>query len=380
MSALITYHLLPPAGASTLSFHFGRQGIGLEEASETLASDSLFAALVAQAAKISRAREPNGEPAWVTPFDTGNPPLALSSLFPRLGGLVLLPRPALPIPAMAPALRDAIGKGFKKLRYLSPQLFAAVCAGRAIEAAPLISQGGKVWISPDEADLLPTEWRRQQSENDDGWRARLNATAIWQIESLPRVTVDRTSNASAYYEVGRVTYTPDAGLALLVRFADPQAQQPFESLLSLLGDSGLGGRRSSGYGAFRWERGPALQLDLPAAGPRSVLLSRYVPHGDAELAALQNQAASYQLVDVHGWLYSVGKPAQRRAKLRMVAEGAVIAAAPEQVRGTLVDVRPVYSAHKPHPQLGAGPGVDHPVYRSGLALTLAIPAATEARP
>jgi CRISPR-associated protein Csm4 len=379
MSALITYHLLPPAGASTLSFHFGRQGIGLEEASETLASDSLFAALVAQAAKISRARGPKCEPAWVTPFDAGNPPLALSSLFPRLGGLVLLPRPALPIPPMSDSLRETIGKGFKKLRYLSPQLFAAVCAGRPIESPPLITQGGKVWISPDEADLLPTEWRKQPSENDDGWRARVNETAIWQIESLPRVTVDRVSNASAYYEVGRVTYAPEAGLALLVRFADPQAQQPFEQLLSLLGDSGLGGRRSSGYGAFCWKREPEVRLDLPAAGARSVLLSRYVPHGDAEFAALQNPAASYNLIDVHGWLYSVGKPAQRRAKLRMVAEGAVIAAAPEQVRGKLVDVRPVYSEHKKHPQLGSGPGVDHPVYRSGLALAIALPAATEAR-
>ncbi len=377
MSALISYHLLPPNNAPTLSFHFGRQGIGLEEASETLASDSLFAALTAQAAVISPQRGPHGEPAWATPFDQGAPPLALSSLFPRLGNLVLLPRPALPIPNMSEALRKEIGKGFKKLRYLSPALFSAVCAGREISEPPLMTQSGKVWISAAEAGYLPPNWQKQTTETAEAWHERLKAATIWQIESVPRVTVDRVSNTSAYYEVGRVIYAPDAGLAVLVRFNDPAAQPQFEQLLAFLGESGLGGRRNSGYGAFRSERGPEVALGLPA-GRRSILLSRYVPRPE-ELSVVQHADSSYQLVDVQGWLYTVGMPAQRRQKLRMIAEGAVLAAPPEQLRGKLVDVRPDYSLSRDeHPTLKRGKGAPHPIYRSGLALALPIPDPGEA--
>ncbi|MEI7771839.1 MAG: hypothetical protein WCI67_17740, partial [Chloroflexales bacterium] len=137
---------------------------------------------------------------------------------------------------------------------------------------------------------------------------------------------------------------------------------------------GLGGRRSSGAGAFIWRRGPDLAFDLGEAGGRQVLLSRYLPRAD-ELEALRSERASYQLVNVGGWLYSTGKPAQRRQRVRMVAEGAVLdgAAITGPLRGMVLDVRPKYAAEKPHPQLGSGNGTNHPVYRSGLALALAIP-------
>jgi CRISPR-associated protein Csm4 len=376
MIDLTTYHLFPPFEGAGLSFHFGRQGIGLEETSETLASDSLFAALVAQAALLSPARGEEAEPAWATPFvkAAATPPLRHSSLFPRLGELVLLPRPLAPLNA-GKAWRETMGKGFKKLRYLSPDLFTAACTGAPISETPLILQGGKVWISRQAIAELPRSWQRQSGESDEVWRNRLKATPIWTSESTPRVTVDRVSNTSAYYEVGRVSYTEEAGLALLVRFDDPAAREPFEQLLTLLSESGLGGRRSSGYGAFRWQPGADLRLDLPEHGPRAVLLSRYIPRTE-ELAALQESTSTYQLVRVGGWLYSQGKPAQRRQRVRMVSEGAILAHS--DVRGQVVDVRPDYSkSRRAHPILGSGQGADHPVYRSGLALALPIPAVQE---
>lgn len=377
MTGLTTYHLVPPEGQASLGFHFGRQGIGLEEASETLASDSLFAALVAQAAHLE-SPAPGREPAFATPFVNGTPPFVLSSLLPRLDTLILLPRPALKLP-MSETQRRKIGKGFKKLRYLSPQLFADVCAGRPFADEPLIMQGGKVWLSREEARGLPSPWKQVSSESDEAWLARLQATPIWSIEAVPRVTVDRASNTSAYYEVGRVVYALGAGLALLVRYADPEAQGQFEHLLTLLGESGLGGRRSSGYGAFAWAAGPTLALDVGAPGQRVVLLSRYLPRED-ELACLQHEHAAYQLVNVGGWLFSPGQPAQRRQRIRMVAEGSVLATGATPVYGRIADVRPDYSlSSREHPIFKCGKGTPHPVYRSGLALTLPIPDPKEVR-
>ncbi|NNJ13351.1 type III-A CRISPR-associated RAMP protein Csm4 [Chloroflexales bacterium ZM16-3] len=395
-SVLTTYYLQPPEGRDALSFHFGRQGIGMEEASETLASDSVFAALVTQAVLLDpRSLGSDGGPAFAQPFvgETSAPPFALSSLFPRLGQLILLPRPALTLPKMSDAQREQIGKGFKKLRYLSPRLFADVCANRPFAAQPIIMQKGKVWLSLEEARALPRDlpqpwqpesgtrkhafrpWGQQSDESEPAWLARLGETPIWDIDSLPHVTVDRVSNASAYFEVGRVTYAPGAGLALLVGFADPAAQAGFERLLSLLGESGLGGRRSSGAGGFTWQRGQDLSLDMGQTGDRRVLLSRYLPL-ERELAALRSDRASYQLVNVGGWLYSTGRPAQRRQRVRMVAEGAVLdgAAISEPLRGKLEDVRPDYSKSRlAHPILQREKGTTHPVYRSGMALALAIP-------
>ena len=384
MSVLTTYYLQPPKDRAALlqppedraalSFHFGRQGIGMEEASETLASDSLFAALVAQAVLLDpRNLGSDGGPAFAQPFVSGTPPFALSSLFPRLGDLILLPRPALEL-KMVDHLRSEIGKGFKKLRYLSPKLFSAICTGRQIASKPIIMQKGKVWLSQEEAEKLPNPWGKQPKEDKEPWFARLRETPIWEIESLPHVAVDRVSNASAYFEVGRVTYAPGSGLALLVRFAEPTGQAQFERLLDLLGESGLGGRRSSGAGAFHGVRGTTPDLNLGTPGSRQVLLSRYLPRPD-EREALRSKQASYQLVNVGGWLYSTGKPAQRRQRVRMVAEGSVLDGAKVDgpIRGTVVDVRPVYTAEKPHPQLRSGNGTAHPVYRSGLALALPIP-------
>jgi len=375
MTGLSTYKLAPPAGAATLSFHFGRQGIGLEEVGESLPSDSLFAALVTQAALLA-APEPDGVLAFARPFVHGTPPFALSSLFPRLGDLPLLPRPALRLPVLDEQQRQRIGKGFKQLRYLSPVLFAAVCAGRPLADEPLVMQGGKVWLTPAEATALPEPWCPASRESTAAWRQRLAETPIWSIESVPRVTVDRASSASAYYEVGRVTYAPGAGLALLARFDDETVRPTFEQLLDLLAESGLGGRRSSGYGAFSWQPGPELALELGQPGGRAVLLSRFLPR-DEELDALRGAGASYQLVRVDGWVFSMGRPSQRRQRVMMVAEGAVLAMAADEVCGRVVDVRPIYTEGRPHPQLGSGPGTEHPVYRSGLALALPIPAREE---
>jgi CRISPR-associated protein Csm4 len=233
-------------------------------------------------------------------------------------------------------------------------------------------QGGKVWLSRAEAATLPAPWDyNTHDESEAAWLQRLSRQPLWSIDALPRVTVDRVSSASAYYEVGRVTYAPGAGLALLVRFNDEAQRPAFAQLLTLLGESGLGGRRSSGYGAFAWELGPDLQLDLGTTGTRVVLLSRYLPHED-ELVALRSERAAYQLVRVGGWVYSMGRPSQRRQRVMMVSEGAVLDTSAAPLRGRVADVRPVYRERRPHPQVGSGNGTAHPVYRSGLALSVPI--------
>jgi CRISPR-associated protein Csm4 len=187
----------------------------------------------------------------------------------------------------------------------------------------------------------------------------LSATPLWQIDATPRVTLDRLSQASAYYEVGRIIFSPGAGLSVGVMFDDPQAQPVFERLLTLLGESGLGGKRTNGYGAFTWQRGAPLSLDLPQPHRRAVLLSRYIPTPD-ELAFVRDESSTYQLVNVGGWFLAADGTTYRRQSIMMIAEGAVLTCANVLPRGQIIDVRPDVN-------------LPHPIYRSGLALAIGLP-------
>jgi CRISPR-associated protein Csm4 len=358
MPTLSVYHLIPPAGAANLSFHFGRQGIGLEETDETLASDSFFAALVVQAALNDPRRTADGAPVWVEPFLADQPPLRHSSLLPRIGDLPLLPRPLLPI--HLPPTAELAGKQLKKLRYLSPSLFVAVCKGETLPADPISLQQGKIWLSEEDARRLPAPWKQTATESSDAWRARLTATPLWHVEATPHVTLDRLSAASAYYEVGRISFAVGAGLSLLVAFADAQARPSFEHLLTLLGESGLGGKRTNGYGAFAWQHGTALTLDLPSPHKRAVLLSRYIPT-PTELPLVRNERSTYQLTRVSGWFLAADGSTYRRQAVMMLTEGAVLVCDERLPGGQILDVRPDAS-------------VSHPIYRSGLALAVGLPA------
>ncbi len=384
MAPFTTYFIEPADGQSELILHLGRQGIGYEETAESCPSDSLFAALVAQAAGYEGLDPQTSDaPAFAHAFWEAAqarqvPPLRHSSLFPRIGSLVLLPRPMLELSIPDADRRQKIGKGFKKLRYLSPALFTAVCQGQPIQEMPLMLQQGKVWITAAEAARLPAPWAKTAGESPQQWQARLAATPIWAIQAVPHVTIDRVQNASNFYEVGQVVFATGCGLALLVQYHDTAIQRTFELLLQLLGESGIGGKRSSGYGAFTLKIQPDVRLLEPltshANAPRVVILSRYLPHRE-EMPAMLQDGAAYTLVNVGGWLLSPGAMAQQRQQITLVQEGAVLVASASSLIGTIADVRPDYArSNTPHPRYGTAYGTRHPVYRSGLALTVPVTA------
>jgi CRISPR-associated protein Csm4 len=383
MATLTTYFIEPVQAQLGLVLHLGRQGIGYEETTESCASDTLFAALVAQAATHEGLDPRSGDaPAFAQTFwdavqTRQEPPLRHSSLFPRIGTLVLLPRPALDIP-LHEEHRQQIGKGFKKLRYLSPALFEATCRGHTIHEKPLIMQQGKVWLTYEEGKQLPAPWGKQGKETPEQWQQRLATTPLWTIDPVPHVAVDRVSNASNFYEVGRVVFAAGCGLALLVQFHDERIRQSFGLLLDLLSESGIGGKRSSGYGACTIKPEPEVtlleSLIAETDAHRMVLLSRYLPHQD-EMPALLGTGAAYTLVNVGGWLLSPGAAAQQRQEITLVQEGSVLVPQGQLITGAIADVRPDYArSSQPHPIYDRRRGTPHPVYRSGVALTVPVTA------
>lgn len=347
-----TFRLVPTNGGG---FHFGREGRELEASSESLPSDSLFAALIAAYVDIY------GDPApFLAPWLQRQPPFRISSVLPYAGDVPLLPMPRLRVKFTAGG-ELGLRKQLKRLRYVSPRILAQLLAGEPMDNqwgpnGPAVGlQDGVVWLHPDDRPALPPPWNSWSPE----WLAEAH---VWRQTVVPRVTVDRLTNSSTIYQAGRTVFAGGCGLWFLAEVSD--WGDWLAVLVEELGQRGLGGERSAGYGGFYVDTANPLPVpNLPPAAdaPRVMTLARYHPSHDELAAGVLGPGAAYELVRVGGWLSTPTGPAQRRRQVRMIEAGSVLKN--RGVLGQLVDVCPTYD------QPGAPP---HPIYRSGFALTVGV--------
>jgi CRISPR-associated protein Csm4 len=289
--------------------------IGRERVIEWLPSDSLFGAIVS-AWKVVGA----SVAARIEAFGAPDPPFLLTSAFPRAAGIRFFPAPAF---FHAP---DLEGKRAKRVRWVSAAVLEQLRVGSAPDpdAANLLHDR-KVWVTPAERAALSA------ALFDDEGQPRL-----WKEGVVPRVSVDRATSASNLFHAGRVSFPADGGLWFAVR--GPHSDWVAEAL-PVLTDSGLGGLRNYGHGAFAFESSSDDLPPAPAAGP-GLCLSRYAPANADEIRdTLQHPGSAYRLVTVGGWCDDDGGKPWRRRAVRLVAEGALIAEV-SRARGKLADVRP----------------------------------------
>lgn len=331
--------------------HVGERSIGLETALDYVPSDTLFSALVVALSRIPQHREAiDGLGAAFA--DTI--PLMLSSAFPYVGDTLLLPRPRV---ELLPAQRGEtnVSKEAKRVRWVSFKLFQRLLDG--IDQADLDTlwhdgrrvQHGAVWLAPGEVD--------QFGPGLDG----MSELTFWEYAREPKVTIDRMQNASQIFHMGRVHFRPDAGLWCLAR-GEAAWLALVDQGLAVLGDNGLGGKRSQGNGQYDLApfAPPALFGQVPTEPDGyAVLLSRLSPTPD-QIDLLQRPAASYELVSVGGYVGSMDASSLIRKQVRLVAEGSIIGAG-AAVPGRLVDVTPAEA-----------PQLTHPIYRYGIGFAVPI--------
>ncbi len=339
-----------------------------------LPADTLFAALV------DMWRRTGGDPvAFAAPFveQPADAPFLLTSAFPFAGDVRFYPMPVDRGALFSHATLEDRGKSVRRIAYLSEGLLKTALQGEPMDRwlfpkdegeEPMTGvalQGGRYWLKVDEIAGLPKDMRRDKTR-----RHALAALAVDATTRTPRVTLDRLSSASQIYHVGRTVFAEGCGLWFGVAWRDPARPvagdgrsyaEVVRLLFAMLADEGVGGDRTSGYGALTLtvEEKP---VRLPDAGPGHTawLLSRYHPARDEEYAALGQGA--YTLVTIGGRLHSPDQAAQRRRKLVMLAEGSRLPATPVLPVGSVADVRPRYEASKTE--------FPHPVYRYGLALAV----------
>ncbi|RLC90504.1 MAG: type III-A CRISPR-associated RAMP protein Csm4 [Chloroflexi bacterium] len=349
--------------------HVGERGVNLEEHSVQVSSGTLFAALVAVWRRMG-----HDPAAFGTPFLQRQPPFLLTSLFPFAGDVRFFPLPVPLLRWFSPATLQHRRKDLGKVRFVSEKILRKLLAGEPLDewlfpesttaesAKGVALQGGVFWLTAAEIQKLPSELRRRQ-----GKYHALRCLKIYGVDKAPRVTIDRLTSASDLFHVGRVRFTPGCGLWFGVDWRAPERvvgdsgltyRAAFDRVLILLGEDGLGGERSTGYGAFKFVSEGALSLPDPEPGAPLLLLSRYHPR-KAELPdALTGPQAAYTLIPKGGWVQTWDGAARRRKRLWLLAEGSVAQAVDAGPWGDVVNVQP--------------DGFPHPVWRYGFALGAAL--------
>lgn len=330
------------------SAHFGEVGIGVEETSERVRSDTLFSALIVAYARLF------GKDAvedLLKSFDP-SPPFRISSTFVYCDDenkrIDYLPKP-LKFPRGYPIGNDLeFTKTYKKIHYLPLEVWQRWYQGNG-------------FTNDDRTELIgyTNKTKTSGSLNNAGI---FDYSQTYQIHKTPKVAIDRTTRATNFYHTGFVQFDRSCGLYFLIEFinADQDLENRLHAALNLLGDEGLGGERSSGAGQFE-----ATWSDLSDTWKKLLNCSQPTDYSLISLLwqtpipdTLHADRASYGILERGGWISSPFSGRQlRRKKVRMFVEGSVFPVRPD---GQLADVTP-YQFQKLHK-----------IYRSGIAFSLPI--------
>ncbi|MDB9308411.1 type III-A CRISPR-associated RAMP protein Csm4 [Aphanizomenon sp. CS-733/32] len=337
--------------------HFGELGIGMEETSDRVRSDSLFSAWVSNYARMF------GKDAvekLLQLFPTKEhpeliPPLRISSTFiyrevekdGNKNTIYYLPRP-LKFPINYPDDDLAFFKTYKKLNYLPLKIWQRWYQGQG--------------FTEDDKNELENH-REDKPEGKLATAETFNYKKACKTHQLPKIGIDRVTTATNLYHTGFVHFASGdgsdkntAGLYFLVELS-PEGEKLADKLqaaLHLLGEEGIGGERSSGAGRFT-----AQWLDLPKiwqevvnfkGGKFHTLISLF---WDSNLQPDFLNNSSYEIQERGGWIV---ESQIRRQMVRMFSEGSVFTSS---LLGKLVNVKPKEFTK-------------HEIYRSGISLTLPI--------
>lgn len=350
------------------AFHLGERGIGLEETSLILHSDTLFAALCAvwimlygeeALSKDLLPPDPEEED-WLPPF-------LLSSAFPFIGSVRFYPRPlvgglAEEEPGGSETEQRQLAR-LKDVELVSEAIFMSLLAGKHLLPQPEdeLLHDGMVWVSAQEAAQLRKEFGVRTLEGEQ----------FWSMAKVPRVALDVQTSASSIWHFGRVNFRTGgwknlqarAGYHFLVRYVDQNFAGRVKAAVRLLGDVGIGGDRSTGHGLFEpvFTVSPAFPVFPDARA--FVTLSLLFPKSE-QVSILLGESCRYRLVTRGGWIGGLLATPLRRKTVRMFAEGSLLTGSIEHRSwGKAVDVTP---------QDAGSLGLAHHVYRFGFAFPVGV--------
>ena len=308
-------------------------------------------------------------------------PYRVSSAFPFAGGEWLLPKPRTTAQSVG-TLDSSDKKAVKKLEFVNLPDFLSLARGERLNAERLqaaqarqkrallpVSTEMPLKVGAEDfkrslrgtrhaakgAELARERYAASEAQLSDAERLHLSREArgrsVTGQAERQRNTQDRLTQATSTFMTDQLTQPQ---LAFLLESTSETQRARLMAALRLLSDTGLGGMRTQGSGQFEFtvtRPKPELLERLNQAGPQ-ILLNLTRP-GPEEAQQISDDAESrYSLIRRDGFLD--GSELQRQ-DVWMLAEGSLV---PTVLSGTLPDVAP--------------PDYPHPVWRSGLAVSLGI--------
>ncbi len=311
--------------------HLSTGGFDYDESRQWLPSDTLSAALVACAVQVSGGSV--SSEADVKKFLAG---FRVSSAFPFFRDEYFFPKPLLG----GLEIDDADErKSEKQVAWYGKTWFEKWLNGLAEEFSLSKLSENRRFLS-DSAAARDTVFMK---------------TNVEQRVVVPRWGEDDETETVTFYQE-RVYFEPGAGLFFLFEITDETQRKLFESALALLADNGIGTDRTTGNGAFDFEK-TELKLNLPdpATATRHIALSLFCPKKE-EMDKETLLSSGYQLIQRGGYLASPADEnwtAWRKRSVWMFREGSVF---PARMAGKWVDLQPSILKNE---------SLRHPVWRDG---------------
>ncbi len=193
--------------------HVGRDSgsAGLEGSQVYVHSDTFISALYIESRKIGKENDFYGA------AEDGK--IAISSLFPYRGDELFLPKPIYAPRTDITSVSPEKYKLFKKLQYIPLSMFGDYL--RSLRGEGLFDAG----------------------------RAHEQIKSVARVETRTNVAIQHPKDNLPYY-VGITTFARDCGLYFIAGYGSEEEQEVTEQLIGQLSCSGIGGKRSSGYGKF----------------------------------------------------------------------------------------------------------------------------------
>jgi CRISPR-associated protein Csm4 len=260
--------------------HIGEIGIGLEECSPIIHSDTIFNAII-NAYSLMHTKDKTDE--FLKNFES----VKISSAFPFHGKELYFPRPRMRLNADENIIEEH-AKEIKKIEFVSKVFFEKLINGEK--------------FSDNEIEKL------------------VKKTKFYKEYQMPKVYLDRETKKSDFFFIGAMKFEKKCGLWFGIECED-NVYKEINSCLRLLQDEGIGGKRTWGYGLFEYEE-DNIELRLPVNSNLYMLLSLFYPN-QSETALFSGEYASWDFILRGGYIEKRRKP-----RIRMIKEGSVFDAVP----------------------------------------------------
>jgi len=320
-------------------WRLGPESGSLGEAAAILHSDAVYSAVTLALGQLG------WMDAWLeaTADPLREPAVRFTSAFPWQRSLLYVPPPK----GLWPPDSAAAKVRWKGARFVPATVVAALLRGEKLDE--------DAWeVDGFSACLIPAASR--------------SASGPFRFLVRSMAAVDRMNGGQVLpYVAGCVQFAPASGLWCAAQFATSTAYAVWapriQAAFRLLGDTGIGGMRSRGFGRARsvdFQAGLLPDLlfgpkPAPALGGAWWLLSLMIPSGTD---AVRWEEGHYELVKRSGRIGSQEGGGLLKRTSRALAEGSVVVC-PQPPRGTVHNVAPE--------------GCPHPVWRVGHAVAIPIP-------